>query len=286
MSSGRASAAPESSDGDQWRFRRDIHWQGDGRTNGAGRPRAARRRTARRPARRRPVRAALVAVLLSAGFAPSAFAADPVPGERWCGVPDGDGVGTVRDVARIEFEGNRVTRPEVMLREIPQRSGEPCSLDAVVDGIQGIMDLDLFRSIRAELALERGAGDPPEGALVLRYTVREKIFFLAIPRLSRTSDGELRTGLQLRWDNFSGRLHELRITAERRREDDGRGRSGFVRTLDYSVPRFLGSDWGAGIELALEERQVEFGREGADVRRGTPGRHARAPRRRPLARPH
>jgi len=214
-------------------------------------------------------------------------AADAVPGERWCGVPDGDGI--VRAVDRIEFAGNRVTRPEIMLREVPQQVGERCSLDAVIDGIQRLMNLDLFRSIRVELDLEQtvgrevgreverkvgrgtgpGAGsragtrDATDGTLVLRFIVREKFFFFALPRLSRTSDGELRTGLQLRWDNFTGRLHEVRITAERRQEDDGRGRSGFVRRLDYLVPRFLGSDWGASLSLAAEERQVGFGRESA-----------------------
>ena len=101
-----------------------------------------------------------------------------------------------REVGRIEFAGNRVTRPEVLARELTQRRGEICSLDDVIDGIQSLMDLGLFRSVRAELELERrpfavGGGGSAGEVLVLRYIVREKLFFLAIPRLSRTSDGEL-----------------------------------------------------------------------------------------------
>lgn len=184
-------------------------------------------------------------------------AADAIPGEQYCDVPDGDGL--ERNVDRIEFDGNNVTRPAIMERELAQRVGDPCSLDRVVDGVQALMDLDLFRSVRASLVLEPS----PFGneTLVLRYTVREKIFFLAIPRLSRTSDAELRTGLQLRWDNFGGRLHELKFTAERRQEDDGRGRDGYVNSLEYRVPRFLGSDYGLDLDLASERRQTGFSRE-------------------------
>ena len=199
----------------------------------------------------------LPVVVLSCG---SAGAADAVPGEQWCDVPGGDGI--VREIGRIEFAGNRVTRPEVMLREIPQRVGEPCSLDDIIDGVQGMADLGLFRTVRAEIEL---AGD---GGLVLRYRVREKLFFLAIPRLSRTSDGELRTGLQLRWDNFGGRLHELRATAERRQENDGAGRAGYVYSIDYEVPRFLGSVWGAGLSLSAERRQAGFARESREFGEG------------------
>jgi len=185
------------------------------------------------------------------------MAADAVPGEQYCDVPDGDG--QQRAVDRIEFAGNRVTRPAIMERELVHRVGDRCSLDRIVDGVQALMDLDLFRSVRAELELEPS----PFGraTLVLRYAVQEKIFFLAIPRISRTSDAELRTGLQLRWDNFAGRLHELKLTAERRQEDDGRGRDGYVNSLDYRVPRFLGSDYGLDVDIASERRQTGFSRE-------------------------
>jgi len=201
---------------------------------------------------------ALLGALLAAG---PVAAADAVPGELWCGVPDGDGA--ARDIVRIAFVGNDVTRAAVLERELVQRIGTPCALDDVIDGIQSLTDLGLFRSVRAELALA-AASVPANGAragLVLRYIVREKLFFLAVPRISRTSGGELRTGLQLRWDNFAGRLHELRITSERRREDDGRGRAGDVHSIDYRVPRFLGSDWGADVELAVDDRSVGLARE-------------------------
>lgn len=187
----------------------------------------------------------LAVLLFIAGFNPELHAADAIPGEQWCD----------RDVQDIAFAGNRVTRDQVMRRELVQREGEPCSLDDVIDGIQNLMDLGLFKSVQAEFWLD-------DGALGVRYLVREKIFFLPIPRFSRTSDGELRLGAQLRWDNFLGRLHQLKITSEKRQEDDGRGRTGFVHSVDYVVPRFFGSDFGMSVEATSERRNAELAQDG------------------------
>lgn len=170
-----------------------------------------------------------------------AVAADPIPGEDYCN----------RVVASIRFVGNDVTRPQVLLREIVQKMGAQCSLDDIIDGIQNIQDLGLFKSVRAEL-------DLVDGLLELRYIVDEKIFILPIPRFSRTSDGELRAGLQIRWENFLGRLHRLKLTSEKRQEDDGQGRSGFVHSARYTVPRFLGTDYGLLLGVSTERRNVEL----------------------------
>lgn len=175
----------------------------------------------------------------------TAFAADAIPGEQWCD----------REIDRISFSGNKVTRPQVMQRELLQLQDSVCSLDDIIDGIQNIMDLGLFRSVRAELRLDNDR-------LELVYLVTEKIFFLPIPRLSRTSDGELRFGAQLRWDNFLGRLHQLKITSEKRQEDDGKGRSGYVHKLNYSVPRFFGSQYGLGLNISGERRNTQLAQDG------------------------
>jgi len=172
-------------------------------------------------------------------------AADAIPGEHWCD----------REIKLISFSGNRITRSEVMQRELVQKRGALCSLDDVIDGIQNVMDLGLFRSVRAELRWDNEQ-------LELVYVVVEKIFFLPIPRLSRTSDGELRLGAQLRWDNFLGRLHQLKITSEKRQEDDGKGRSGYVHKLNYTVPRFFGSQYGVGLNVSGERRNTQLAQDG------------------------
>lgn len=235
-------------------------------------------------------------------------AADEVPGSQWCN----------RQVSHIGFQGNKVTREQVMARELVQQVGQPCSLDDVIDGIQNIMDLGLFKSVRVEIRMPKiGPGryqaefsestsntdtdisatsdsgatssaeiarkvvdksnenglehvnvrdkeirSDPQSEVELVYIVREKIFFLPIPRFSRTSDGELRLGGQLRWDNFLGRLHQLKLTSEKRQEDDGRGRTGYVHKVEYVVPRFFGSRHGMSISAGIERRNAQLARDG------------------------
>ena len=168
-------------------------------------------------------------------------AADPIEGEAFC----------QGQVSQITFAGNHKTRDKVMLEQLQIAPGEPCSLDPIIDGVQSIMDLGLFRNVVASLSQNNNA-------LVLNYRVREKIFFFPLPRFSRTSDGELRLGAQLRWDNFRGLNHQLKITGERREEDDGRGAAGEHYELEYLIPRFLGSDFGFATELQhrLQEREL------------------------------
>jgi len=211
-------------------------------------------------------------LLVCSSIAP-VHAADEIPNVQLCS----------GDVAAISFQGNRVTRAEVMTRELPQRIGEPCVLDDVIDGLTRLESLGLFRSVRVEMhplspaepadtaqlkAADDGAARSlddryapatPGQLLELRYVVREKFYFLGLPRLSRTSDGEVRAGVSLEWNNFLGRLHEVKLTSEWRQEDDGQGRGGFVHALDYEVPRFFGSDLGMDLRLGLADRQVGFG---------------------------
>ncbi|MDB4222685.1 hypothetical protein N9850_02850 [Granulosicoccus sp.] len=175
----------------------------------------------------------------------TSHAADAIPGEQWCD----------RTVGSISFEGNRVTREHVISRELVQLPGESCSLDNIIDGIQNTLDLGLFKSVRAELRLDNEQ-------LELVYIVSEKIYFLPIPRISRSSDGELRFGAQLRWDNFLGRLHQLKLTFEKRQEDEGQGRAGYVHSVDYMVPRFFGSRFGMAISLDRIRRNSELAQDG------------------------
>lgn len=175
------------------------------------------------------------------------MSADAIPGEEYCNRP----------IDSIVFAGNRVTKALVLLREIDQQSNQLCSIDLIVDSTQSIMDLGLFVFVLADLSLV-------DEKLQLRFTVKEKLYFLAIPRLSRTSDAELRVGAQVRFDNFLGRMHQMRITSESRKEDDGAGPGGFVHSVDYNIPRFLGGDYGLAFELASDRRKTDLELNGTE----------------------
>jgi len=186
-----------------------------------------------------------LALCISSFWATPAVSADAIPGEELCN----------QAIQEIRFAGNRKTKPQYLARELTLREGDDCSIDEIIDSTQNIMDLGLFRSARAYL-------HEYERALILMFVVEEKYSFFAIPRLSRTSDAELRAGVQLRWDNFRGRLHQLRITSEIRQEDDGNGPGGFVHRMQYDVPRFLGSNHGLSFGLMGQRRQRDLEQNG------------------------
>jgi len=185
-----------------------------------------------------------LASLLLAMLCSRVNAADAIPGEEYCDRP----------VERVVFHGND-TKRHVLLREVLQKEGAACSLDNVVDSVQSVMNLGLFKSVVAELHLN-------QESLELHITVKEKFALLIIPRFSRTSDAELRAGVQLRWDNVAGLLHQMKFTSETRRADDGKGNEGFLHRMSYSVPRFFGSDFGMGASLSVRRQQVDFIQDG------------------------
>jgi len=113
----------------------------------------------------------ILIVWISVLWTGAAVSADAIPGESLCDRP----------VDSIVFSGNSVTRPQVLLREIIQQIDTSCSLDQIVDSIQGIMDLGLFKSVYANLSLT-------DEGLQLQFTVKEKHYFIIVPRISRTSD--------------------------------------------------------------------------------------------------
>jgi len=186
-------------------------------------------------------------VVLPLLLATPLFAADRIDGEEFCTGP----------VADVEFSGNDTTRNRVLLEQLRFAPGDECSLDALIDGIQSIMDLGLFRRVLVSIP----SGQPK---LVVSYQVVEKYYFFPLPRFSRTSDGELRLGGQLRWDNFRGLNHQIKLTSERREEDDGRGPGGQHHELEYRIPRFLGSDFGLSTEIEHRRQRKELVQDGVD----------------------
>ncbi|HBR97601.1 MAG TPA: hypothetical protein DD979_09535 [Gammaproteobacteria bacterium] len=183
-------------------------------------------------------------------FAVPAVAADKASSEEISGTELCQG-----RIDRVYFSGNETTRESTLRQELSISEGDDCVLKKVRQSRQNMMDLGLFSAVQASLTRY-------SDRLVLQFTVREKYFILPIPRLSRTSDGEIRLGGQLRIDNFSGRNHKLKITSERHAEDDGAGRKGFEHSFEYVVPRFSGSRFGMHVRLQRMDKQFELKRDG------------------------
>ena len=195
-------------------------------------------------------RRAIVVVALSAAAAPSALAAplaEPVT--------DADAAAPVV-IDEIEFSGNKVTRPETMLQEMTFAPGARATRSDIEASRQAIMNLGIFKEVRAELA------PPLAGRRVLSIAVVEKRYLLPLPRLNRNADGDISYGLQLRWDNAFGRNQQIKTTYEDTKAASGDASESSEISGEFSYPRVNGSPYGLTFSTRLQERLVDANREG------------------------
>lgn len=146
-------------------------------------------------------------------------------------------------VREIGFEGNRTTRPEVMLRELLLQDGDPADPALIDRSRQAILDLGLFRAVSVRT-------EPANDGVRVVFLVEEKWYLLPYPRLSANSDGQNSVGAEIRWNNIWGLNHSLRLIARSRdTQDADRGRELSYRA-SYQAPFFGASSYGLNLSLA------------------------------------
>lgn len=164
-------------------------------------------------------------------------------------------------IAAIRFEGNRVTREAVMLRELAVAVGGRASDAALLDSRQALLDLGLFREV--ELQLEPLDTD----AATLLVRVREKRYVLPLPRLDGSSDSDFSYGLQLRWANVGGRNHRLNLFVEEGDFSNERDRDHERMTrVSYQAPYLFGRPYEGQLQLQRIDRQRSAAAGGYDER--------------------
>ncbi|ULQ47252.1 BamA/TamA family outer membrane protein [Flagellatimonas centrodinii] len=153
-------------------------------------------------------------------------------------------------IGEIRFEGNRITQDVTMLREIGIRVGEPLDEARIEQSRQALQDLGLFRKVEAHHV----AGSTGE---VVIFTVTEKWYLQAYPRLSANSDGQNSYGAEVRWNNLWGLNHSLRALGRSRdTREAGRGRDISYR-LSYNAPFLIGPHSGLRGSLAHDATRFE-----------------------------
>jgi outer membrane protein assembly factor BamA len=160
-------------------------------------------------------------------------------------------------VQEITFSGNEDTSELLLRDELGFAEGVIFTAERMQQGRQALMDLGLFSEVLAE-------AEQLADGVRLHYTIDEKYYLLPLPRLSRTSDGEISFGGQLRIDNMFGLNHQFRLTLERKKENDGRGRETDKLGVSYRIPHIIHSNWGIGVSLS-EERYPVGTEEGDEV---------------------
>lgn len=145
-------------------------------------------------------------------------------------------------IARIEFSGNRVTQPQILLQEMLVKEGDVADPALIERSRQAIMDLGLFVSVYAVV-------EPGADGHVLRIVVKEKYYILPVPKLNRDDDNNFSLGAELSLDNVAGLNQQLKIKYE---TDDATGLSGGqinTHTFSYNYPRVLGSAYLVSTEI-------------------------------------
>lgn len=146
-------------------------------------------------------------------------------------------------VAAIRYEGNAITREEVLARELPFAVGDTVDRNTLLRGHQAIVDLALFREVDV-------THEPEGSGTVVTVRVREKRYLLPIPRIGGNSNGGHSYGAQLRWNNVGGRNHTLDARVVSGERDDRIADREESARLSYDAPYLFDEYWGlaAGVE--------------------------------------
>src|SRR5690349_2048189 len=156
------------------------------------------------------------------------------------------GAGAWPPIREIVFAGNDTTQPDVLLREMVVRVGDPADPERIERSRQAIQDLRLFRTVDVRQ-------EPASDGVKLVVTLRERYFVLPLPRASANSDGQYTYGVAMRWWNVMGLNHTLHAVVEQgSRQEFGRGNLLQVRA-SYDVPFLFDTAYGLGLSVSHME---------------------------------
>ncbi|QKT03969.1 BamA/TamA family outer membrane protein [Ectothiorhodospiraceae bacterium 2226] len=154
-----------------------------------------------------------------------------------------DAVPADAPIAEIRLIGNRRTQDEIILQELLVAPGMRPTPGLIDHSRQALLDLGLFREV--DLLLDPAPGRAEQ---ILTVRVRERHYFLPVPRLDRRQEGDIVYGLQLRFDNLAGLNQRLRV-GYRVREYADMDVDEYTASLDYSYPRLLGTVYRVDVAL-------------------------------------
>lgn len=162
-------------------------------------------------------------------------------------------------IEAIILAGNSNTRDEVLFRELSFSAGMLVSGSKIEQGRKAIMALGLFNTVDADLR-------PSQAGHRLLISVQEKQFFLLVPVVNLSGDGDWTYGITSRADNLLGLNQELSVSLKRKRYHKAAIEHENRLQINYRAPRVADSRFGVELglhsEIALldEQRQNSSGR--------------------------
>ena len=134
-----------------------------------------------------------------------------------------------RPVSEVRVFGNETTRTPYILKWAGLRPDEILTDKKLVKARQNILNTSLFKRVELDTRLdgERVAVD---------INVEEKYYTLLVPRLSRTSDGDVKSGIKLYIHNIGGANQTLNMLVQQ--TDLSNGDDDRKYRFDYDYPQF------------------------------------------------
>ncbi len=144
-------------------------------------------------------------------------------------------------IGEIRFVNNKTTRPQIMLQEMLVHVGDAVDTQRIERSRQAIMDLGLFKSVRAELL-------PGPRGRVLEITVDERYYILPLPKFSRSGDGDVSYGAEVTWHNVAGLNQTIEVGYKNKDyASDSDVESEKNLSLDYTYPRVNGTFYNLSV---------------------------------------
>jgi len=135
-----------------------------------------------------------------------------------------------RPIEQFRISGNVKTQRKYILQWSELRVGQILTIPALDNAMQELRDTDLFKTISFQTeSLENGE-------LTLHIILEERRFWLLLPRFSRNSDGDIKTGLRLRMHNLQGADRTLDVLVQH--EDEADGDDAEELRIRYKIPLY------------------------------------------------
>jgi len=132
-------------------------------------------------------------------------------------------------VSRIEVSGNEKTQRRFILKWSGLRPGQILARQDIKTARQNILDTALFKRVEIN-TVEHG------DQIQVNIDLEEKYYTLVIPRLSRNSNGDIKSGVKLNMHNIDGADQTLFMLVEQSQQSDGDNVERY--RISYQLPQY------------------------------------------------
>lgn len=134
-----------------------------------------------------------------------------------------------RPISQVRVFGNEKTQERFILKWANLQPGDILTRDSLKQARQNILDTSLFKQVTLTTISE---GE----SIGVDIEVEEKYFTLLLPRLSRNSNGDVKSGIKLRLHNIAGANQSLNLLVEQ--TDLSNGDEDQKYRIDYKFPQY------------------------------------------------